>query len=308
MVRWTHRLIPAHLERPRLFAGLAPSFQFWSHRHSGTRPMKLMQAVNFAPFTSGTLTVNYNFGTTNNDMRVFYGNTNVTAGTGVLIYDTGQRHRGQCLYSPGRPDRGRDRESGDHRHEPRKQHQRCDGLVIFRELFKPCPACSLAASSMSPDKSYANIARFMPPMACWTPPSIPAPGRTTRCWRWAGSLTVRSSRAAFSRMSMAVSYNHIARFNADGSIDTTNFFVGTGADDVVYNITIQPLDGTMYVGGAVLVVQRHASSRLHPPVFQRHGGHDVHGHGLQPVCRFEADLFLRFARRSMPPAFKATAM
>jgi len=46
------------------------------------------------------------------------------------------------------------------------------------------------------------------------------------------------------------SYNHIVRFNANGSIDTTNFVAGTGANDVVYNITLQPLDGTIYVGGA----------------------------------------------------------
>ena len=42
--------------------------------------------------------------------------------------------------------------------------------------------------------------------------------------------------------------NHIARLNMDGSLDTTNFFAGTGANDVVWSITFQP-DGTMYVGG-----------------------------------------------------------
>ena len=34
----------------------------------------------------------------------------------------------------------------------------------------------------------------------------------------------------------------------DGSLDTTNFFVGTGANDIVWSITLQP-DGTIYVGG-----------------------------------------------------------
>jgi hypothetical protein len=42
--------------------------------------------------------------------------------------------------------------------------------------------------------------------------------------------------------------NHIARLNVDGSLDTANFFVGTGANDVVWNLTLQP-DGTMYAGG-----------------------------------------------------------
>lgn len=46
-----------------------------------------------------------------------------------------------------------------------------------------------------------------------------------------------------------LAYNHIARFNADGSIDTTNFFVGTAANDIVFSVNVQP-DGTIYVGGA----------------------------------------------------------
>ncbi|HTR40225.1 MAG TPA: Calx-beta domain-containing protein, partial [Pseudomonadales bacterium] len=41
--------------------------------------------------------------------------------------------------------------------------------------------------------------------------------------------------------------NYITRLNWDGSIDN-NFFIGSGADDVVWNVNVQP-DGTMYVGG-----------------------------------------------------------
>lgn len=40
----------------------------------------------------------------------------------------------------------------------------------------------------------------------------------------------------------------IACLNWDGSLDTTNFFVGTGANDIVWNLNLQP-DGTIYVGG-----------------------------------------------------------
>jgi uncharacterized delta-60 repeat protein len=42
--------------------------------------------------------------------------------------------------------------------------------------------------------------------------------------------------------------NRLARLNADGSIDQTNFFSGTGADDTVYNLSLDA-DGTFYVGG-----------------------------------------------------------
>ena len=45
-----------------------------------------------------------------------------------------------------------------------------------------------------------------------------------------------------------VALNSLARLNPDGSLDTTNFFTGTGADDTVYSITLQP-NGAMYVGG-----------------------------------------------------------
>ncbi len=45
-----------------------------------------------------------------------------------------------------------------------------------------------------------------------------------------------------------IAMNRLARLNTDGSLDTTSFFPGMGADDTVWNITLQP-DGTMYVGG-----------------------------------------------------------
>ena len=38
---------------------------------------------------SGILTVNYDMLGQPDDMRVFYGDTNIAAGTGVLIFDTG---------------------------------------------------------------------------------------------------------------------------------------------------------------------------------------------------------------------------
>ncbi len=41
----------------------------------------------------------------------------------------------------------------------------------------------------------------------------------------------------------------LARLNTDGSVDTTGFFAGTGADDIIDNIVPQA-DGTIYIGGA----------------------------------------------------------
>jgi uncharacterized delta-60 repeat protein len=45
--------------------------------------------VSLGSSTAGTLTVDYDFLAQPDDMRVFYGDTNTAAGTGVLIYDTG---------------------------------------------------------------------------------------------------------------------------------------------------------------------------------------------------------------------------
>ena len=45
-----------------------------------------------------------------------------------------------------------------------------------------------------------------------------------------------------------VALNHIARLNADGSLDTT-FAPGTGFDGTVYALALQP-DGNVVVGGA----------------------------------------------------------
>ena len=45
-----------------------------------------------------------------------------------------------------------------------------------------------------------------------------------------------------------VALHHIARLNADGSLDTT-FDPGTGFDNTVYALALQP-DGNVVVGGA----------------------------------------------------------
>ena len=62
------------------------------------------------------------------------------------------------------------------------------------------------------------------------------------------------------------SYNRLVRLNADGSLDP-NFYVGTGADNTIYNITQQPLDGTLYLGGTFTTfngTHRLGFTRLNP--------------------------------------------
>lgn len=60
--------------------------------------------------------------------------------------------------------------------------------------------------------------------------------------------------------------NFITRFNPSGSLDATNFFVGSGADSSVYSLVLQP-DGTIYVGGSFSMINgthRLGFARLYP--------------------------------------------
>src|SRR5665213_1205361 len=98
-------------------------------------------------------------------------------------------------------------------------------------------------------QSYANIARFTTNGvldATFNPGTGPDNTVLALGWQLNGQAVVGGN---FTHVNGS-SYNHIVRLNSDGSIDTTNFFVGSGADNVVHNITLKPLDGTMYVGGA----------------------------------------------------------
>lgn len=106
-------------------------------------------------------------------------------------------------------------------------------------------------------QSYANIARFTTTGALDTTFSpVTGPDAKVLALAWQLNNQVIAG-GAFTHIN-GLPYNHLVRFNPDGSIDATNFFIGTAADDVVYNITLQPVldtngipiqDGTIYVGG-----------------------------------------------------------
>ena len=63
-------------------------------------------------------------------------------------------------------------------------------------------------------------------------------------WQANGELVVGGAFANFN----GIPSSCITRLNWDGSVDTVNFADGTGANDIVWNINVQPT-GTMYVGG-----------------------------------------------------------
>ena len=64
-------------------------------------------------------------------------------------------------------------------------------------------------------------------------------------WGWNGQVIVGG---AFTHVNQ-VAYNHLVSFNPDGSINNTNFFVGSGPNDVVYNVTLDKVENNIYIGG-----------------------------------------------------------
>ena len=208
------------------------------------------QAINLGTANAGTLTVNYDMQQVPDDMRVFYGTTNTApGGTGVLIYDTGNIPGTGSFVLPFGPTNG--------------LTANLITIVMDQGGGTPGTAWAYIASVTTSGaqsgiavggnfavsgQSYANVARFTTNGLLDTTFSNLFSGADNPVYtvglQTDGKLVVGGSFTHFSGSAM----NRIARLNVDGSLDTTNFFVGTGANDVVWNLALQP-DGTMYVGG-----------------------------------------------------------
>jgi uncharacterized delta-60 repeat protein len=208
------------------------------------------QVLNLGNFTSGTLTVNYDMYSAPNDMRIFYGDTNVTAGTGVQIYDTGSTNGTTTFVLPFGPVGGL---TTNEITIVMNQGGSTNAITRWRynaSVSEPTSTGILVGGQFNvAGQSYANIARFTTNGVLDTtfnPGTGPDNTVLALGWQLNGHAVAGGS---FTHVNGS-SYNHIVRLNSDGSIDTTNFFVGNGADNVVHSITLQPLDGTMYVGGA----------------------------------------------------------
>jgi len=142
-------------------------------------------------------------------------------------------------------------------------------------------------------QSYANVARFTTNGSLAATFTNLTSGANNPVYALAlqldNKLVVGGSFTVFSGSTM----NQHCPVECGWQLDTANFFAGTGANDVVWNLAYQ-LDARS-MPAAILVVQRNAPARFHPPECQRHGGLHLPRHRLQPVCRFETDFFLRYA-------------
>ena len=203
------------------------------------------QAINLGQATAATLTVNYDMQNIADDMRIFYGDTNVTAGTGVLIYDTGSISGTGTIVLPFGP------VNGLTTNLITIVMDQGGGTVGTYWSYDATIDFGLSGIMVGGDfdvsgQSFSRIARLTSSGAldtAFNPLSGADNSVLTLGWQSDGKVVVGG---AFSLFNGQVN-NHIARINADGSLDN-GFFSGSGANDEVRSICLQP-DGTMYVGG-----------------------------------------------------------
>jgi len=216
---------------------------------AGTEPED-DQVINIGVATAGVLTVNYDMQTVPDDMKVFYGTTNVANGTGVLIYDTGMvsTNNGSPFVLPFGPTNG--------------VTANAITIVMNQGGGQTGTAWSYSASVTATHmgngimiggdfavsgQTYRDIAHltnngtldvsFNPGAGADNP--VFALG-----WQVDGRVVVGGSFTHFNNQP----FNHLVRLTTAGIIDSS-FFPGSAANDTVYSITPQ-LDGTVYVGGS----------------------------------------------------------
>jgi len=207
------------------------------------------QAINLGTATAGTLAVTYDMSIQPDDMRVFYGNTNVAAGTGVLIYDTGSVSFSNNFVLPFGPTNGLST------NVITIVMDQGGGAVGTAWDFSATVTTAGSGNEIMVGgdfavngQSYSDIARLSGTNGLLDTSFNPGAGADNPvfalAWQPDGRVVVGGSFTHINNQP----YNFIARLNNDGSIDTTNFFPSIGANNTVYNLTLQ-LDGTIYVGG-----------------------------------------------------------
>ena len=203
---------------------------------------------NLGNFTSGTLTVTYNFLAMSNDMQVYYGDTNVAGGTGVLLYDTGYNTNGPVTFA--------------------LNYGPVGGLTASQITIVMNPggitngvatSWSYTATLGTPQslvvggqfnvagQTYANLAR-MDLTGSLDTSFNPGSGPDNAVWavdyQSNGQIVAGGD---FTHVNGS-SYNRLVRLNADGTLDA-GFYVGVGADNTIYSIMQSPSGGQLYLGG-----------------------------------------------------------
>ena len=203
------------------------------------------QTLNLGLVTAGTLAVTLNSQGGNNDLQIYYGNTNVAAGTGVLVFDSGAFVGAGSFSVPFGP-------SGGLTTNILTVVMNVGGAVAYYPwtytLSLPGQTALLVGGSFSvAGQSFANLARLNTDGsmdASFTPGTGPDNSVLSLACQPDGKILVGG---AFQNYSGSA-YSRLARLNNNGSIDP-GFYIGIGADNSVYSINLQPISGQIYVGG-----------------------------------------------------------
>jgi uncharacterized delta-60 repeat protein len=235
------------LNGPVYSLATAPPVRFSRAVNGDAATNESVQVVNFPPYTSGVLQFSYNFGPSTNALQVYYGTTNVAAGTGVLLFDTGSTTGGAAFNLPFGPVGAL---AASQITVVVNQGTDTNGSAgwSYSGTASPFSPIVVGGQFSVAGQGYANLARFTANGLLDTTFS-PGTGTDGKVLALAWQLNNQIVAGGVFTHVNGNSYNRLVRFNADGSIDTTNFFAGTGADDVVYNVTLDTATGAIYIGG-----------------------------------------------------------
>ena len=204
--------------------------------------------LNLGSRTAGTLMVNYVLTNPPDQMQVYYGDTNVAAGTGVLLLDTGSMTNLLGNFAvPFGTINGFTTNIITIVMNPGGSTNASPVLWSYNAYIPGQTGLLIGGNFNVAGQTYANIAELNADGSLNTSfsPST-GPDNSVLSLAWQADNKVIAG-GAFKRVS-GVSFNRLARLNADGSLDA-NFYIGTGADNTVNSITLQTVSGLIYIGG-----------------------------------------------------------
>jgi len=248
---------PTAIQGPVYSLAMAPTLLWITNVSVTANNAENDDNINLGPFKAGTLTVNYNMIAGPNDLRVYYGTTNVNASTGVLIYDSGLTGGVATPVIPFGPILATNGSLLTANFLTVVMNQTGINGIGGTPTWKYRATVNILQSSSAivvggnfsvAGQLYTDIARLNANGSLDTSfnPGTGANGIVHSLgWQLNNQIVAGGEFTSVN----GGSYNYLTRFNSDGSLDTTNFFVGSGADDTVFSV-IANWDGSIYVGGA----------------------------------------------------------
>jgi uncharacterized delta-60 repeat protein len=206
------------------------------------------QIINLGMQTAGTLFVTYNMAVNTNLMQIYYGDTNVAAGTGWLLFEATNTGFAVVPFGPNNgPTNGLTtniitvvvNQGGSTVPPP---------LVWSYDISMAGNTNLMIGGQFNiTGQFFANIARLNTDGsldASFNPGTGPDGPVLSLGWQQNNQIVIGGS---FQHVSGSP-FNNLARLNYNGSIDT-GFFNSMGPDNSVNSITLQPISGLIYIGG-----------------------------------------------------------